>query len=83
MEMRIEHGDQEDATKANEDGVDSKEEKVALTPDDMNGSEAFFALMAIKIMKLANKYNRKLDDIHSLFFMVSCDFQLLEQTLEA
>lgn len=49
----------------------------------MNGREAFFALMAMKMMELAKKYHRKLEDMHSLFFMMSCDFQLLEQMLEA
>ena len=49
-----------------------------MTPEDMNGREAFFALMAMKMMKLAKKYSRKLEDIHGLFFMVSCDFELLE-----
>ena len=49
----------------------------------MNGREAFFALMAMKMMELAKKYSRKLEDLHSIFFMVSCDFQLLEQMLDA
>jgi len=49
----------------------------------MNGREAFFSLMAIKMMKLSHKYQRKLEDLHSIFYMVSCDWQILESILEA
>jgi len=44
----------------------------------MSGTEAFFALMGIKMMKLAKKYTKTLEEIHSMFYMVSCDFELLE-----
>jgi hypothetical protein len=49
----------------------------------MSGKEAFFALMGMKMMKLAKKYTKTLEEIHSMFYMVSCDFELLEQILEA
>jgi len=65
------------------EGNEQKVEKIPVAPEDMNGREAFFALMAMKMMELAKKYHRKLEDMHSLFFMMSCDFQLLEQMLEA
>lgn len=79
MEMRREHGDQIDGNETGRaEDADKKIEKVALTPDEMNGREAFFSLMAMKMMELSKKYQRKLHDIHTIFFMVSCDFQLLE-----
>lgn len=74
MEMRREHGDQMDVDFLHGESAESKIEKVALTAQDMNGREAFFALMAMKMMQLAKKYQRKLEDLHSIFFMVSCDF---------
>jgi len=55
-------------------GGEQKTEKVPLTPEDFTGREAFFALMAMKMMELAKKYDRKLDDLHEQFFMASCDF---------
>lgn len=47
----------------------------------MTARDAFFALMAIKMMKLSQKYNRKLEDLHDMFYTVSCDWQRLEQVL--
>jgi hypothetical protein len=49
----------------------------------MSAREAFFALMAIKMMKLSQKYHRKLEDLHDMFYTVSCDWQRLEQVLQA
>ena len=50
----------------------------AIDVEKMNGQEAFFALVAMKMMKLGKKYSKTLEEVHSLFYMVSCDFQLLE-----
>ena len=49
----------------------------------MSARDAFFALMAIKMMKLSQKYNRKLEDLHDIFYTVSCDWQRLEEVLQA
>ena len=35
--------------------------------DEMSGSEALFALIGIRMMKLSQKHNRKLDELHTLF----------------
>ena len=51
--------------------------------DQMTGRDAFFALMAVKMMNLSQKYGRKLDELHELFYSVSCDWCSLEQILEA
>ena len=48
----------------------------------MTGSEALFALIGIRMMKLSQVYNRKLDELHSLFYRVSCDWDRLEQVLQ-
>ena len=49
----------------------------------MSEREAFFALMAIKMMNLSQKYQRKLEDLHDIFYTVSCDWERLEQVLQA
>jgi len=50
--------------------------------DEMSGSEALFALIGIRMMKLSQKYNRKLDELHTLFYSVSCDWEQLEIVLQ-
>lgn len=45
-----------------------------VTKDQMTGQDAMFALIAIRMMKLSQKYNKKLDDLHHLFYQVSCDW---------
>ena len=47
----------------------------------MSGKDAFFALMAIKMMRLSQKYQRSLSDLHDLFYTVSCDWKKLEALL--
>ena len=77
-ESRKQHGDE---PMNNEDGTNGNKkttEPVVLAKEKMNGREAFFSLMAIKMMKLSHKYQRKLEDLHSIFYMVSCDWQILE-----
>ena len=49
----------------------------------MTGKEAFFALIGIKMMALSQKYNRKLEELHGLFYTVSCDWKQLELLLQA
>lgn len=41
-----------------------------------------FALIAIRMMKLSQKYNKKLDELHHLFYQVSCDWSQLEALLQ-
>lgn len=48
----------------------------------MDAKEAFFSLVAIKMMKLSKKYQKSLAELHNLFYMVSCDFDVLEHILE-
>lgn len=52
--------------------------KNEITNEDMSEREAFFALMAIKMMNLSQKYQRKLEDLHDIFYTVSCDWERLE-----
>jgi hypothetical protein len=49
----------------------------------MNKKDALFALIGIKMMKLSQKYNRRLDELHGIFYTVSCDWKRLEQILES
>ena len=49
----------------------------------MTGRDAFFALMAIKMLKLSQQYGRKLDELHDLFYSVSCDWDRLQELLQA
>ena len=58
-----------------EDG--RKRELEELTPQD-----AFFALLSDDLLRLADKYHRPIDEIHALFFSVSCDRQKLLEALE-
>ena len=48
----------------------------------MSGKDALFALIAIRMMKLSQKYNKKLDELHYLFYTVSCDWEQLEALLK-
>lgn len=53
-----------------------------LKSDQMNTRDAFFSLMAIKMMNLSQRYNRKLEDLHDMFYTVSCDWTRLEKVLK-
>ena len=53
-----------------------------IDPESMDAKEAFFSLVAIKMMKLSKKYQKSLAELHNLFYMVSCDFDVLEHILE-
>lgn len=46
-----------------------------LGKEQMSGKDALFALIAIRMMKLSQKYNKKLDELHHLFYTVSCDWE--------
>ena len=50
--------------------------------DEMSTRDAFFSLMAIKMMNLSQKYSRKLEDLHDMFYTVSCDWDRLEKVLQ-
>ena len=58
--------------------VDKDQEIEEVSLDSMTGRDAFFALMAIKMMNLSQQYGRKLDDLHDLFYSVSCDWDRLQ-----
>ena len=47
----------------------------------MSARDAYFALIGIKMVALSQKYNRKLEDLHGLFYTVSCDWEKLETIL--
>ena len=46
------------------------------------GEVAFFALLAADMLELAEKYKRDVDQVHKLFFEVSCDREKLVRLLE-
>lgn len=48
----------------------------------MDAKECLFTLVASKIMKLSNKYQISLANLHEIFFNVNCDFNMLEEILE-
>ena len=73
----------EDAEAAEEVPEDAAPKEVEVTKDSMTGREAFFALVGIKMMSLSQKYNRKLEELHGLFYTVSCDWKQLELLLQA
>lgn len=50
--------------------------------DSMSTRDAFFSLMAIKMLNLSQRYNRKLEDLHYMFYTVSCDWERLEKVLQ-
>jgi hypothetical protein len=52
------------------------------TVEVTNGEVAFFALLAQDMLDLADKYKRDVDDVHRMFFEVSCDRNLLIKLLE-
>ena len=47
-----------------------------------NGEDAFFALLASDMLDLAEKYKRDVDELHRLFFEVSCDREKLIRLLD-
>ena len=73
----------DDAEVAEEVPEDTTPKEVEVTKDSMTGREAFFALVGIKMMSLSQKYNRKLEELHGLFYTVSCDWKQLELLLQA
>lgn len=46
------------------------------------GEEAYFALLASDMLNLAEKYKRNVEDIHSIFFEVNCERDMLIKCLE-
>ena len=65
--------------KAENEKIDVNENgQIEVKEDDMTEREAFFALIAIKMMNLSQKYHRKLDELHDIFYSVSCDWERLE-----
>ena len=74
QEIRKQHGYEVVNDQDNDTDKAKKPEPIPIQKDEMNGREAFFSLIAIKMMKLSQKYNRKLEDLHSIFYMVSCDW---------
>ena len=49
----------------------------------MTGREAFFALMGIKMISFSKQYKKNLEELHDLFYSVSCDWESLEYILNA
>lgn len=47
-----------------------------------NGQEAYFALLAQDLLDLADKYKRDIDEVHKIFFEVSCQRDKLIKVLE-
>ncbi|CDW88076.1 UNKNOWN [Stylonychia lemnae] len=47
-----------------------------------NGQEAFFALLAQDLMEIADNYKRDIDEVHKIFFEVSCDREKLKKVLD-
>ena len=46
------------------------------------GEAGFFALLAADMLELAEKYKRDVDQVHRIFFEVSCDREKLVKILE-
>jgi len=46
------------------------------------GQEAYFALLSTELLDLAKKYKRNIEDVHKIFFEVSCNRELLIKCLE-
>ena len=46
------------------------------------GEVAYFALLASDMLELAEKYKRDVDDVHHMFFEVSCDREKLIRLLD-
>ena len=57
---------------------DEEKRQVAVTESEA----AFFALLAADMLELAEKYKRDVDQVHRLFFEVSCDRERLVKILE-
>ncbi len=57
---------------------DEEKRQVNLT----NGQEAYFALLAQDLLDLADKYKRDIDEVHKIFFEVSCERDRLIKVLE-
>ena len=50
--------------------------------ESMSSKECFFTLVASKMIKLSEKYEIPLSNLHSMFFSVNCDFHLLQAMLD-
>jgi len=46
-----------------------------------HGKEAYFALMAKDMLDLAKKYSKDVDEIHKVFYQVSCNREKLVKHL--
>ena len=51
-----------------------------LVPIDQ-GRDAYFALLAQDMLSLADKFSKDVDEVHKLFFQVSCDRERLVKYL--
>ena len=47
-----------------------------------SGEEAYFALLAADLMAIAEKYRRDIEEIHKIFFQLSCDREKLIKVLD-
>ena len=54
------------------------EERVELK----TGQEAFYALLAQDLLKLAQEYERDVAEVHKIFYQVSCNREKLQAVLE-
>lgn len=66
---------QEEALDVKQEQVEQNDQERELNREQMTGKDALFALIAIRMMKLSQKYNKKLDELHYLFYTVSCDWE--------
>jgi hypothetical protein len=48
----------------------------------VKGEESYFALLAKDLLEISEKYRRDIDEVHKVFFEVSCDRDRLIKTLE-
>ena len=47
------------------------------------GQEAYFALLAHDMLNISHKFHRKLEEVHTIFYEVSCDRDKLISILSA
>jgi hypothetical protein len=62
---------------------DRKQELEEVKTDSLTARDAFFAMVGIKMIGLAERFSKSLEDLHSLFFQVSCDWAVMEEILIA
>ena len=65
-----------------DEAMEDENNDLEMVSDQMSTRDAFFSLMAIKMMNLSSKYGRKLEDLHDMFYTVSCDWDRLEKVLQ-